>query len=91
MTGVGRRLDEPDNIVRGKDVGGGPGSLFAAKNRRRQLVALILSADMPGESDHVAKAAGALVDGPRQSGPLNGGLSAHMLFALRLGEGGKTS
>ena len=54
-------------------------------------MALILGTDIPGETNHLAKPAGALVDRSRQSGPLDGGLRAHMMFAFRLGEGGKTS
>jgi len=84
-------LHEPDDLVRGKDVGGGPRVLSAAKDRRRHLVGSILSTDVPGESNHVIEASGALVDGSCQSGPLNGGLTAHMLFPLCLGEGSKTS
>ena len=67
MTGLSRRVDEPDNVVRGKDVGCAPGLLRAAKDRRRQFVGSILGTDIPGEANHVAEAAGALVDGLRQS------------------------
>ena len=72
-----------------KDVWRGSGTPLTAKHRWRQLVALILGTDVPSETDHLVEAAGALMDRSCQSSPLDGGLRAHVLFAVRLGEGGK--
>ncbi len=91
LTGVSYRPDESDDIVRGKDIGGGPCSLVTAKDRRRQFVVLILNTDVPGEPNDLVQAVSALVDRSGQSGPRNGGLTAHMFFTLRLREGGKTA
>jgi hypothetical protein len=91
MTALSRRVDEPDNVVRGKDVGCAPGLLRAAIDSRRQFVGSILGTDVPGEANHVAEAAGALINRSRQSRPLDGGSSAHVVFPSRIGEGGKTS
>jgi hypothetical protein len=54
-------------------------------------VALILGTDVPGEANHLIEPVSAPVDGSRQSGPLDGGLRAHMLLAFCFGEGGKTA
>jgi hypothetical protein len=55
---------------------------FGTKHGRRDLVTLVLRADIPGKPDYFAEPASAPQKRWRRSSPFNGGFSADMVFTL---------
>ncbi|OGX05372.1 MAG: hypothetical protein A2Z88_01230 [Omnitrophica WOR_2 bacterium GWA2_47_8] len=84
VTRLGRRLHETLDVVRGKDVRDGSRPVLATKDRRWQFMAWVLGPNVPGESNHLTKPVGALMNRSCQAGPLDRGFRTNAVFTSRV-------